>query len=89
MKKKLKNILKKIKEDYLFEVIFVFSNLLNDLILRIVTVRNGFSPAPILMELFFLTNISLIGLAFKKESRPKFFITLSVLFNVICNTCLF
>lgn len=83
-KKKLKEILKTIKEDHLFEVFFIASNLLNGLILRIITVSNGLSISPLLMDLFFLILISLLSLLFKRKNRGKFLIVMSIILNLIC-----
>jgi len=83
-KKKIKDLLKTIKEDHLFEVFFIVSNLLNGLILRIVTVGNVLSISPFLIELLFLILISLLSLLFKRKNRGIFLITMSILFTLIC-----
>ena len=84
IKKKLKNILKIIKEDHLFEIIFIASNLLNGFILRIVTVSNWLSISPLLMDLLFLIIIAIISLSFKRKNRGKFLIVTSVILNLVC-----
>lgn len=83
-KKQFKEILKIIKKDHQFEVFFIISNVLNGLFLRIITVSNGLSISPILMDTFFLIIITLISLLFKRKNRSKFLITMSVIFNIIC-----
>lgn len=83
-KEKLKKILKTIKDDYLFYVFFIISNLINGLILRIVTVGNGLSISPLLMDLFFLIIVSLISLLFKRKDRGKFLIIISIILTIIC-----
>ena len=40
-KEKIKKLLKIIKKDYPVETFFIISNLINGLIIRIVTVKNG------------------------------------------------
>lgn len=82
--KKLKDILKIIKEDHLFEVFFIVSNLLNGIFLRIITVGNFFSISPILMDTLFLIIISLLSLLFKQKRKYKFLIAISILLNLIC-----
>ena len=84
IKKKLKNILKIIKEDHLFEIFFIASNLLNGFILRIVTVSNWLSISPLLMDLLFLIIIAIISLSFKRKNRGKFLIVTSVILNLVC-----
>lgn len=84
VKKKIKNIIIIIKEKFLLELFFIISNLLNGLILRIATVGNGWSIAPLLMDLFFLILVSLLSLLFNKKNRGKFLITVSVILNLIC-----
>ena len=81
---KLKKQINEIKKFFLLEIIFIVSNLLNGLILRIVTVGNGFSISPLLMDLFFLILISLISISLKEKNKGKFLITISVLLNLIC-----
>ena len=80
----IKETLEIIKNNYLFEIFFIISNLINGLILRIVTVSNGLSISPLLIDLFFLIIISLLSLLFKGKARYKFLIIISILFNLIC-----
>lgn len=84
IKKKLNKLLTTIKEDLLLELFFIMSNLINGLILRIVTVDNGLSVSPLLVDLFFLIIISLLSLLFKRKDRGKFLITISVILTLIC-----
>lgn len=84
LKKQLQKIIKTIKTDHLFEIAFIISNLINGLILRIVTVSNGLSLSPILMDLLFLIVMCLFSLSFKRKNRGKFLIILSVILNLIC-----
>ena len=65
----IKETLEIIKNNYLFEIFFIISNLINGLILRIVTVSNGLSISPLLIDLFFLIIISLLSLLFKGKAR--------------------
>lgn len=83
-KKKIKKVLKTIKKDYPLEVFFIISNLINGLIIRVVTVKNGLYISPLFADLGFLILVTLISLTIKKEKRIRYFITLSILFNLVC-----
>ena len=83
-KKQFKTLVKVIKEDFLLEVFFILSNLINGLFLRIITVDNAFSISPLLMDLLFLILVSLLSLVFKRKSRAKFLIIISIILNLIC-----
>lgn len=83
-KEKIKKLLKIIKKDYPVETFFIISNLINGLIIRIVTVKNGLFISPLLVDLGFLILVTLTSLTIKKEKRIKYFITLSIIFNIVC-----
>lgn len=83
-KEKIKKLLKIIKKDYPVETFFIISNLINGLIIRIVTVKNGLYISPLFADLGFLILVTLISLTIKKEKRIRYFITLSILFNLVC-----
>ena len=83
-KEKIKKLLKIIKKDYPVETFFIISNLINGLIIRIVTVKNGLFISPLLVDLGFLILVSLLSLSIKKEKRIRYFITLSIIFNIVC-----
>lgn len=83
-KEKIKKLLKIIKKDYPVETFFIISNLINGLIIRIVTVKNGLFISPLLVDLGFLILVSLFSLLIKKEKRIRYFITLSIIFNIVC-----
>lgn len=83
-KEKIKKLLKIIKKDYPVETFFIISNLINGLIIRIVTVKNGLFISPLFADLGFLILVTLISLTIKKEKRIRYFITLSILFNLVC-----
>lgn len=83
-KEKIKKILKIIKKDYPVETFFIISNLINGLIIRIVTVKNGLFISPLFADLGFLILVTLISLTIKKEKRIRYFITLSIIFNIVC-----
>lgn len=83
-KEKIKKLLKIIKKDYPVETFFIISNLINGLIIRIVTVKNGLFISPLLVDLGFLILVSLLSLLIKNEKRIRYFITLSIIFNIVC-----
>lgn len=84
VKEKLKKTIDVIKNDYLFCLFFIISNLINGLILRIITVGNNFSLSPLLMDLFFLIIVSIFSLLFKRRNRGKFLIIVSVILTIVC-----
>ena len=75
-KEKIKKLLKIIKKDYPVETFFIISNLINGLIIRIVTVKNGLFISHLLVDLGFLILVSLLSLLIKKEKRIRYIITL-------------
>lgn len=83
-KKKIKVVLNTIKKEYLLETFFIVSNLINGLIIRIVTVKNTLSISPFLVDLAFLILLTTLLLLIKKQKRPKYLITISIIFNIIC-----
>lgn len=48
------------------------------------TVKNGLFISPLLVDLGFLILVTLISLTIKKEKRIRYFITLSIIFNIVC-----
>lgn len=48
------------------------------------TVKNGLFISPLLVDLGFLILVSLLSLLIKKEKRIRYFITLSIIFNIVC-----
>lgn len=83
-KKKIKVVLNTIKKEYLLETFFIVSNLINGLIIRIVTVKNTLSISPFLVDLAFLILLTTLLLLIKKQKRTKYLITISIIFNIIC-----
>lgn len=84
IREQIKKLIIIIKEDFLLEMFFIVSNLLNGLILRISTVDNGLSISPLSMDLFFLILITLLSLLFKRKNRQKFLITISIILTLVC-----
>lgn len=67
-KEKIKKLLKIIKKDYPVETFFIISNLINGLIIRIVTVKNGLFISPLFADLGFLILVTLISLTIKRKN---------------------
>ena len=65
-------------------IFFVVSNLINSYLLRLITVKNGLSISPFVIDLGFLIIISLISLAMKNKKRIKYFLFMSIIFTLIC-----
>lgn len=84
IKENFNKIFLNIKDDYLLVTFFIVLNLINSIIIRLVTVKNGLSISPLLVDLSFLIIISLISLLFKRKKRIKYFITVSVILNIVC-----
>lgn len=84
LSKKIRQIYKEITENYLLEVFFIVSNLINGLILRIVTVGNFYSPAPFFIDLWFLLLASLILLFFQRKGRIRYIFIVSIILNLVC-----
>ncbi len=84
LNKKLEEMFQVIKNDYLFEVFFIISNLLNGLFLRIITVSNGLDISPLLIDTVFLILICLLSLSFKRKTRCKFLLIMSIFLNLTC-----
>lgn len=83
-KKKIKVVLNTIKKEYLLETFFIVSNLINGLIIRIVTVKNTLSISPFLVDIAFLILLTTLLLLIKKQKRTKYLITISIIFNITC-----
>ena len=85
MKNKIKKInFEKFKKNYLLVTFFIVSNLINGIILRLVTVKNGLSISPILIDLSFLIIVSLLSLLIKRKKRINYFMIVSLILNLTC-----
>lgn len=87
-KSNLKSIIKEkittIKNSYLIDVIFILSNLINGIILRIITINNGLSISPLFIDFGFLIITCLLSLILKEKNKIKYYIGLSIIFNLVC-----
>lgn len=85
MKNKIKKInFEKFKKNYLLVTFFIVSNLINGIILRSVTVKNGLRLSPMLIDLSFLIIISLFSLLIKRKKRINYFMIVSLILNLTC-----
>ena len=84
IEKKIINLLKKVKDNYLSGAIFILFNLINGLLLRINTVNNGLRLSPLLVDLGILILISLFSLLIKKKKRFYYYIILTIILAIIC-----
>ena len=84
IEKKIINLLKKVKDNYLSGAIFILFNLINGLLLRINTVNNGLRLSPLLVDLGILILISLFSLLIKNKKRFYYYIILTIILAIIC-----
>lgn len=83
-KMEIKKALKIIKNNYILHISFIALNLINSTVLRIATIKNSFSIAPLFVDLSFLIAISLISLLLKKENQIKYFMIMTIILTIIC-----
>lgn len=65
-------------------IIFIFTSLLNGMLLRFLTIKNYFDIQPVLCDLGILVVISAFGFLIKQKNRFKYYFTFSCLFSIIC-----
>ena len=63
---------------------FVITSLINGTLLRITTVKNIFEISPILADLSVILLIGSLGYLFKPKNQFKYFMTVSIIFTLIC-----
>ena len=84
-KKRIKKFLISIKDNYLLIPIFVITNALNGLLLRIITIKSGLKISAIIIDIGFLLLISLFSLLFKKgKKRNNYLIIMTIIMTIIC-----
>ena len=64
--------------------IFIFTSLLNGVIVRYLTIGNFLSTKPLLTDLSFLILVAYVGHFFNKRNRYKYFIAWSFVLTFIC-----
>ena len=80
----LKKIILNLKENYILEVYFVLSCLINATILRIVTVKNVFNVIPFFIDLGFMLIITSFSFFKKRKNRFRYFMVFSIILTAIC-----
>lgn len=86
-KKICDKVINKIKSYYKKNILlltFVVTSLINEWLLRTLTVKNVFAIKPILADLFILFLISAIGTLIKPKHQFKYFMTFSIIFTAVC-----
>ena len=84
-KKRIKKFLISIKDNYLLIPIFVITNALNGLLLRIITIKSGLKISATIIDIGFLLLISLFSLLFKKgKKRNNYLIIMTIIMTIIC-----
>lgn len=84
IKNKITKVIEKIKDKYLLVLSFIVINLINSLLLRLITVKNLFSIHPLLIDTGLLLLLSLLSLLFKRKNRIKYFMTTTIILTMIC-----
>ena len=85
MKKRIKKVILKIKENYSLIVIFVMTNAINGLLLRLITINNGLKISAVLVDIGILIIMSIISLLFKsKKKREKYLFIMTIFCTLIC-----
>ena len=89
--KELKNILLQIKK-YILKLLensplvltFIITIILNEILLRYLTVWNPFYYKPFFIDIGIIFIISSFSFLFKKKNRPKYLLTISFVLSLIC-----
>lgn len=79
----IKGLKKYFKSNILFTV-FVITSLINSMVLRAFTVKNGFAISPLLADLFFLLCVGAFGYLIKPKHRYKYYFTFTIIFTAVC-----
>ncbi len=74
----------KLKEEYLLALTFITINLINSIVLCIITISNGLRFSSVVMELGFLLLVALISLLIKKKKRINYYIIVTIIFTITC-----
>jgi len=79
----IKGTKKYFKSNILFTV-FVIAALVNSIILRTFTVKNGLALSPFLADLAFILAIGAFGYLIKPKHRYKYYFTFTIIFTAVC-----
>lgn len=86
-KKGIINIFKSLKKyinSNVLLVLFVIAGLINSILLRTFTVKNGLALSPFLADLAFLLCIGAFGYLIKPKNRYKYYLTLTIILTIVC-----
>lgn len=87
MKKRinLNKIKSLINKDTLLIAIFIITNIINSILLKLITVKGPIKFASIMVEIGFLLLLGSLSLLFKKEKRrAKYLFIISIIMTIIC-----
>ena len=81
----MKKFISNIKEKYLLIIIFVLTNAINGLLLRLITIKSGLRISAIFVDIGILFIISILSLLFKsKKKRKKYLFIMTIIATLIC-----
>lgn len=84
-KREIKNIILNIKENYSLLIIFILTNTINGVLLRLITIKSSLKLSAVLFDLAILIFISLFTFLFKtKKRRVKYLFIMTILITIIC-----
>ncbi len=84
-KREIKNIILNIKENYSLLIIFILTNTINGVLLRLITIKSSLKISAVLFDLAILIIISLFTFLFKtKKRRVKYLFIMTILITIIC-----
>ena len=84
-RKKLKKFILSIKENYSLIFLFVLTNTINGLFLRLITIKSGLKASAVMMDAGILIILGLFSLLFKnKKRRVKYLFIMTILMTLIC-----
>ena len=73
------------KNNYLLIIVFILSNAINGILLRLITVNSGLRISAIMMDTVFLIILGLFSLLFKKKKKRFIYLfIISILMTLIC-----
>lgn len=80
----VKTTIKNIGKDSPLILIFIITALINEIVLRKVTVKNIFYFKPFFIDIGLILIISAFSFLIKRKNRHKYLITVSIIFALIC-----
>jgi len=80
----IKTTIKNTSKDSPLVLIFIGTSLLNELLLRYITVKNIFYFKPFFIDIGIILIISAFSFLFNKKNRHKYLLLMSIIFTLIC-----